>query len=102
MSEAASEPRVGLVTHFFGRIRVATVRLTAPVAVGDRLHVKGRSDDFTMRVKSMEIDHRPVERAEPGQVVGIKMPSKAHEGDVVMKAAPGSGRWGWLSRLLGS
>lgn len=94
-----NEQRVGIVTHFFSKLRVATVRLEQPVAVGDRIHVRGHNDDFKVKVKSMQINHQPVERAGPGQEVGILMGAKAHEGDEVLKVEPGKS---WWSRLLGS
>lgn len=93
-----TEHRVGVVTHFFSRLRVATVRLEEPVKLGDSLLVKGARDAFRVRVKSMQVNHAPVEHAEAGMEVGIKVPAKAHEGDVVLRAEP---RKGWLARLLG-
>jgi putative protease len=92
------EPRVGTVTHFFSRLKVATVKLEGPVRLGDRLHVKGKHDDFVVRVRSMQIDHAPIERAEAGQVVGIRLGRKAHDGDAVLRTEP-SRRW-WM-RLFG-
>lgn len=99
-----SESPVGTVTHWFGKVKVATVRLDAPVKLGDRVHVKGARDDFRARIKSMHLNHKPIEAADAGMEVGIQMPSRAHAGDKVMRvegAEPG-GFWGWLSRLLGS
>ncbi|HEV8360129.1 MAG TPA: hypothetical protein VGR28_06715 [Candidatus Thermoplasmatota archaeon] len=93
------ETRVGVVTHFFSRLRVASVRLEQPVAIGDRVHVKGHGDDFKVRIKSMQINRQPVERADAGQEVGILLGSRAHEGDEVLKV---EGQRSWWSRLLGS
>jgi len=94
-----SEHRVGTITHFFNRLRVATVRLEQPLAVGDRLHVKGRGHEFWLKVKSMQVDHAPVREAKPGQEVGIRVPARARAGDEVLKDdAP---RGSWLARLLG-
>lgn len=101
MAANVSEAPVGVITHFFGKIRVATVRLDAPVAVGDRLHVKGANDDFTVRVKSMEINHRAVERAEAGQEVGIAMPAKAHSGDRVLRMDGEPSLWDRVMGLFG-
>jgi hypothetical protein len=44
----------------------------------------------------MEIDHRPIEAASPGQTVGIKVPHKAHAGSAVY-LAPKRSFW---ARLL--
>jgi translation elongation factor EF-Tu-like GTPase len=91
-----TEQPVGTVTHWFGRIKVATVRLDAPLRKGDRVHVKGSSDDFTVRVGSMELNHQPIEEAKPGQEVGIRMPARAHAGDMVLRAEGKPGFWAWL------
>ncbi|MFN3346934.1 MAG: hypothetical protein ACK42E_03880 [Candidatus Bipolaricaulaceae bacterium] len=40
------EELVGTVTHYFGRIGVAVVRLRAPLSVGDVLHIRGKATDF--------------------------------------------------------
>ena len=37
---------VGRITHFFSKISVAVVELTAPLSVGDRILVKGPTTDF--------------------------------------------------------
>ena len=37
---------IGTVTHWFGHLSVAGVRLTAPLAVGDRIHIRGHTTDL--------------------------------------------------------
>lgn len=76
---------VGRVTHFFSKISVAVVELIAPLAVGDRITVKGPSTDFEQVVESMQIEHKNVQRAEAGQSVGLKVVQHARENDVVYK-----------------
>jgi putative protease len=94
-----SEQRVGVVTHWFSHLHVATVKLEAPLKLGDRVHLKGAHDDFRVKVTSMQVEHAPVEKADAGQHVGIRCGSKkAHEGDVVYRV---EGDGGWLGRLLG-
>jgi GTPase len=98
-----TEHPVGVVTHFFSRIRVATVRVQEPISLGDRLRVKGRGREFVARVKSMQVNHQPIERAAPGQEVGIALPRRAREGDVVMRVEGEEKSWlpRWLSWLWG-
>ncbi|MEO0072256.1 MAG: hypothetical protein ABIK10_02285 [candidate division WOR-3 bacterium] len=80
------EKKVGKVTHFFGKISVAVVELTDDaLAVGDTIHIKGHTSDFTQKVESMQIEHKNVERAEVGQSVGLKVIAHAHENDIVYK-----------------
>lgn len=83
-----TETQVGTVTHFFNHISVATVKLQAALKVGENLVVKGLHDDFSFQLESMQINHANVPSANPGQEVGIKMPSRAHEGSQVFRVTP--------------
>ena len=76
---------VGHVTHFFSKIKVAVLELTAPLAVGDRILVKGPTTDFEQVVESMQIEHANIPRAEAGQSIGLKMADNARERDLVYK-----------------
>jgi hypothetical protein len=76
---------VGHITHFFSKISVAVVELTAPVAVGARILVKGPSTDFEQVVESMQIEHENIPRAEAGQAIGLKTAEHVREGDRVYK-----------------
>ena len=77
--------QVGHITHFFSKISVAIVELTAPLAVGDRILVKGPSTDFEQNVDSMQIEHANIQRAESGQSIGLKTAQPVKERDVVYK-----------------
>lgn len=76
---------VGHITHFFSKISVAVVELTAPLAVGERILVKGPSTDFDQVVESMQIEHMNIQRAEAGQSIGLKTAQQAKVRDVVYK-----------------
>ena len=76
---------VGHITHFFSKINVAVLELTAPLAVGDRILVKGPTTDFEQVVDSMQIEHANIPRAEAGQSIGLKMAEHVRERDVVYK-----------------
>ncbi len=76
---------IGHITHFFSKISVAILDLTAPLSVGDRILVKGPSTDFEQVVESMQIEHENIQRAEKGQSIGIKLTQQARERDVVYK-----------------
>ncbi|MCX7785941.1 MAG: translation elongation factor-like protein [candidate division WOR-3 bacterium] len=81
-----TEKKVGKVTHFFGKISVAIVELTDDsLSVGDTIHIKGHTSDFTQKVESMQIEHKNVEKAEVGQSIGLKVIAHAHENDIVYK-----------------
>jgi hypothetical protein len=77
--------QVGHITHFFSKIGVAVVELTTPLAVGDRILVKGPSTDFEQVVGSMQVEHESIAKAEAGQAIGLKLAEQARERDVVYK-----------------
>jgi translation elongation factor EF-1alpha len=76
---------VGKVSHFFARPVVVGIDLTGVIKVGDTIHIKGHTTDFEMEIESMQIDNSNVDLANPGDSVGIKVPERAREGDVVYK-----------------
>jgi len=76
---------IGHITHFFSKINVAVLELTAPLAVGDRILVKGPTTDFEQTVDSMQIEHANIPQAEAGQSIGLKMAEHVKERDVVYK-----------------
>jgi len=81
--------RIGIVTHYFPHVSAAIVQLEiGSLRVGDVIHIKGHTSDFTQRVDSMEIDHVHVNEARPGQSFGLRVKEHAREHDVVYKAKP--------------
>ena len=76
---------VGRVSHYFTRINVAVVELKAPLAVGDRILIKGSTTDLEQVVESMQIEHENVQRAEAGQSIGLKVNDRVRENDTVYK-----------------
>lgn len=82
------ESLVGKVTHYFGRIGVAVVKLSAPLSQGETVHFRGKSTDFVQTVESMQIEHQQVHEAKPGDEVAIKVVDRVREGDEVYKVTP--------------
>jgi len=66
-------------------LSVAVVELRGTLKVGDTIHIKGATSDFTQKVDSMQIDHKEVEEAKKGQAIGMKVKEHAREHDVVFK-----------------
>jgi putative protease len=77
--------KIGRVTHFFLKISVAVIELTAPLSIGDTIVFKGPNTDFEQVVDSMQIEHKNVERAEAGQSIGLKVMQRVRETDAVYK-----------------
>ncbi len=77
---------VGEVFTYFSKIGVAGVKITkGKLRLGDKIRIKGATTDFEQVVESMQIEKTPVEEAEAGQSVGIKVKEKVRKGDKVYK-----------------
>lgn len=76
---------IGRVTHYFGQPGVAAIVLSKELSVGDRLAFEGHTTDFETTVSSIQIEHESVERAGPGESVGIRVPERVREHDVVYR-----------------
>ncbi len=75
--------KVGKITHFFGNLSVAVIELEGEIIAGDEIHIKGHTTNFTMKVDSMQIDHKEVEKAGAGQSIGMKVPDAVRQNDEV-------------------
>ncbi len=79
------EVQIGRVTHFYGHICVAVLRLNENLKLGDKIHILGHTTDFTQRVNSIEIEHHPVVWVKPGDDVAIKVIGPVREHDIVYR-----------------
>jgi len=81
-----SEEEVGRISNYFSHLSVAAIEITnGAIKVGDSIRIKGVKTDFVQKLESMEIDRQPVERAEKGSSVGIKVKEKVRPNDVIFK-----------------
>ena len=77
---------VAAVTHYFPHVEAAVLKVkAAKLRVGDPLRIKGHTTDFTIRLDSMQMDHKPIQAAGKGDEIGVKVPSRVREGDVVYR-----------------
>ena len=76
---------IGYIEHYFSKINVAVVGLALPLAIGNRIFIKGPSTDFEQIVDSMQIERQSITRAEGGQSIGLKVVQPVKEKDVVYK-----------------
>jgi putative protease len=82
----ADEVKIGSVSHYFGKIQVAALELSeGDLSVGETIHIKGHTSDFTQKIDSMQIDNADVAHAEKGQSIGIRVSEHARVGDEVFK-----------------
>ena len=80
-----AEVEIGKVTDFFARPVVAGVELTAPLKMGDRIHILGHTTDMELTVESIQIENVNVEEAKSGDIVGIKVSDRVRRGDKAYK-----------------
>jgi len=81
-----NEIEIGAVRHFFDKISVVVIELTAgDLAIGDTIHIKGHTTDVTMTVETLQIEKDKLTKAVKGQSVGTRIPGKAREHDKVFK-----------------
>lgn len=80
------EMKVGYVKEYFAKVGVAGIEITdGYLSVGDTIHIKGHTTELTQRVDSIQIEHQPLQRAEPGQVIGVKVRERVRPHDQVFK-----------------
>jgi len=77
--------RVGKVTHYFDHLSVAVLALTDGIRVGDTLHFLGHSTDFKQEMTSIQIEHKAVDTAKPGEDVAVKVIQRVHPNDAVFR-----------------
>ena len=79
----APEPAIGKITHFYSHLGVGIITLTAPLKVGDTIHIKGHTTDFTQTADSLQLNHQDVSAGKKGDEVGVKLDQKVRHGDTV-------------------
>ena len=83
--EELGEP-IGEVTHFFPHVKAAVIKLKRDtLSVGDTIVVRGHTTDFEQKISSLQVDHKPIEKASRGQEIGLKVRGKVRHGDKVYK-----------------
>ena len=79
-----AERKIGTVTHYYTDLHVAGVIITdGELHTGDTVHIKGHTSDFEQKVESMEMDHKHVDVAQPGDDIGLRVIEHAREHDTV-------------------
>ena len=74
---------VGVVTHYFDKIKVAVLQLNDALHVGARLQLMGADGPFKQKLTSMQINREPIEHASAGDDIGIKVKKAVTVGETV-------------------
>jgi Elongation factor Tu domain 2 len=86
---ASAEERIGVVTHYYGHPSVATLRLeSGTLRVGDVIHIRRHTTDFSQKVESLEVNHAPVTEVRPSDDFGLKVVKHVRAHDLVFKVRP--------------
>lgn len=85
-AKAPKEKVIGVVTHYFPKVRAGVVKLKAPLSIGEMIKIKGHTTDFTQAATSMQINHVPITKAKKGDEIGLMVNSRVRRNDVVYKA----------------
>ena len=78
-----AEKKVGVVSHYYPKISVAIIKVSAAFKTGDMIKVSGKTPEFTQSVESMEFDHKKIEKAKKGDTIGMKVNEEVKKGDDV-------------------
>jgi len=85
------EEEIGRVTHYFPKIGVAVIEITAgALKVGETIHIKGHTSDFTQPVESLQQEHESIAEITRGVSAGLKVKEHVREGDRVFKVKDGA------------
>ena len=79
----ADEKEIGTVSGYFSHVEVAAIKLSGGLKVGDKIHIKGHTTDFEIKVGSIQIEKESVKEAKKGDHIGIKVPDKVRPNDKV-------------------
>ena len=73
--------KLGIVTHYFGKIQVAVLDVTADIKLGDLVRFEGYLTEFEQRITSMQIEKKPIEEAKKGMEIAMKVVERVRPGD---------------------
>lgn len=74
---------IGKVIHYYDKIGVAIIDLTAPLKVGDRVKFVKGEDEIEQTIDSIQIEKEGVDSAKKGAVIGVKVNEVVREGTEV-------------------
>jgi len=76
---------IGRITHYFPKVGVAVVELSADLKKGDLVTIGGKSEPFDQVIGSMQIEKSEIPLAKKGQAIGLKVEKPVKEGDIVWR-----------------
>jgi len=85
-TEAELGQPIGEIIHYFPHVKAGVIKVTkGTLLAGDTICVKGHTTEFEQKIKSMQVNHAPVEKASKGHEIGVKLKKRVRRGDKVYK-----------------
>ena len=85
------EEEIGRVTHYFHKIGVAGIEVTAgSLKVGETVHIKGHTSDFSQTVESLQQENLSVPEVKKGVSAGMKVKEHVREGERIFRVKEGA------------
>ncbi|MBM3251777.1 MAG: hypothetical protein FJZ11_03240 [Candidatus Omnitrophica bacterium] len=83
---AAQEELVGIITHYFPHVKAGVIKIKkGTISLGDTIHIKGHTTNFSQKISSLQIDRKPIESAPKGKEIGLAVKSRVRHNDKVFK-----------------
>ena len=79
------EVLAGKVISFYRKIGVASIKVSGSLEAGNSIHIKGRTTDFDQKVRSMQIAHQQVDKADAGDIAGLKVDDYVRKNDCIYR-----------------
>jgi len=78
--------KIGKVSHYYDKIGVAIVELNGTLSVGEKVKfVRSGTDLFEQVVESIQVEHKKLDSAGKGDVIGLKTDEPVKEDTEVFK-----------------
>lgn len=81
----ANKKKVGIISHYFDRIGVAVVETKSAIQKGDRVSIEGPMTNFKQKARSMQHNHKQIEKATRGRSVGLKVNHPVRKKDIIYR-----------------
>ena len=75
---------VGVVTHYYDKIKVAIFKVKSPIQIGQKLRFANTEGTiFEQPIVSMQVNHESIKKAKKGAIIGMKVKKQVHENNKV-------------------
>lgn len=83
---ASREVLVGQVEHYFPHVKAAAfVVEKGPIRIGDTLRFQGHTTKFKEKVRSLQVNRKPITVARSGDEIGLRVKKRVRQGDRIFK-----------------